>query len=102
MKLKGLQLAWFKVYDSVKDVMQNLKNQREKRNIGILVETDYKALMYQIMDCRCHRAKRSLIGGICINAYDFAKGDITEEKNFKFMASKRKQAIRALKLLKEH
>jgi hypothetical protein len=100
MKLKGLQLAWFNVYHSAKEEMFKRKMNREKRNVGILVDTDFDALLYQIMDYRSHRACRSLTGGICVKAFDLAIGDVTEKENAKFMANKRKQGIRATKLMR--
>lgn len=100
MKLKGLQLARFNVYKSSISEMHKRRIRRENGNIGILVGDDWDALVYQKLEYRSHRACRSLTGGICVSAISVGVGDITEQENKSFMDSKRKQGVRAIKLMR--
>lgn len=101
MKLTGLQLQWFSVYREAVDYMHKIVRGGEMGHFCILVYDDYKALLYQKYDYRMHRALRSLLGGICVNAIDVGAGkDITEFENKQFMARRRKQGVRAIKMLK--
>jgi len=99
MKLKGLQLAWFNIYKSAIHEMFKRRTQREKGHVGILVEDDWDALVYQKFEYQSHRACRSLTGCICVRATN-GVDDTTEIENKKFMDSKRKQGIRAIKLMR--